>query len=223
MTQATSVKRIVVGISGASGIRYGIRILEVLRTLGVETHLVVTKAAEQTRALETNVSSRALGAMATFKYSVTDISAPIASGSFRNLGMIVAPCSMRTLAEIASGVTSSLLSRAADVVLKERRKLVLVVREAPLSSIHLRNMLTVSDAGAVVIPPVVGFYSKPKTLDDVVDHHVARILDQFDIEMPGARRWGDRVASPDRGSDGHPRSSPSDVQAEERYQTAVWP
>lgn len=219
MTGAISTKRIVVGISGASGVRYGIRTLEILRALGIETHLVVTRAAEQTRALETDVSSRTLGAMASFRYPITDMSAPIASGSFRTLGMIVAPCSMRTLAEIASGVTSSLLSRAADVVLKERRKLVLVVREAPLSSIHLRNMLTVSDAGAVIFPPVVGFYSRPKTLDDVVDHHIARALDQFDIETPGAIRWGEDVGSAGRNYSGN---SPSDVEDEERFQT-VWP
>lgn len=185
--------RIVVGISGATGIIYGVRLLEVLRNLNIETHLVVTKPGDQTRALETDISASDLRALATVSYNINDIAAPIASGSFRTHGMMVVPCSMRSLAEIASGVSSTLLTRAADVTLKERRPLVLAVRESPLSRIHLRNMLEVTEAGAIIFPPMVAFYNKPKTLAEIVDQQVARMLDQFGLCMPGAVRWGEEA------------------------------
>ncbi len=187
----SSPPRIVVGISGATGIVYGIRLLEVLRDLRIETHLVVSKAGEQTRALETDITASGLRALASVSYNISDVAAPISSGSFRTLGMVVAPCSMRSLAEISSGVSSTLLTRAADVTLKERRPLVLAVRESPLNRIHLRNMLEASDAGAVLFPPMIAFYNRPQTLADIVDQQVARMLDQFGLSMPGAVRWGE--------------------------------
>ncbi len=186
------MKRIVVGISGATGIVYGTRLLEALRAIRVETHLVTNRAGELTRAYETSLSGRELREKADVTYGINDVGAAIASGSFRTLGMIVAPCSMRTLAEVATGVTTSLLTRAADVCLKERRRLVLLAREAPLTSVHLRNMLTATEAGAIVFPPVPAFYTKPATLDDMVDHTVGRVLDLFDLESNLVRRWGER-------------------------------
>lgn len=186
--------RLIVGISGASGIIYGVRLLEMLRHAGIETHLVVSRAGELTRAHELPLSAADLRRLAAVSYRPTDIGAAIASGSFPTLGMIIAPCSMRSLAEIASGATSTLLTRAADVVLKERRRLVLLVRETPLSAIHLRNMLTVTEAGAVVMPPVPAFYQLPKSLDEVVTHTCSRVLDQFGIAVDGSRRWGEDLA-----------------------------
>ena len=188
---AASRPRIVVGISGATGVIYGIRLLETLRGLGVETHLVVSRAGDLTRAHETGLSARALRALADHAHGIADVAAPIASGSFRTLGMVVAPCSMRTLAEIASGVSSTLLTRAADVTLQERRGLVPMVRETPLSSIHLRNMLPVTDCGGVIFPPVAAFYNRPASVDDMINHHVARVLDLFGLDMPGVPRWGE--------------------------------
>lgn len=181
-------RRLVVGISGASGTRYGIRALERLRELGIESHLVVTRGGGMTRAVETELSARELRAMADVSYSAGDIGAAIASGSFQTMGMLVAPCSMRTLAEIAYGNTTSLLTRAADVTLKERRRLVLMVRETPLSLVHLRAMTAATEAGAIVAPPVPAFYARPSGLEEMVDYTVARVLDLFGLRTP-ARRW----------------------------------
>ncbi len=179
----------VVGITGATGIVYGVQLLKALRTAGVETHLVVTRPGDQSRAYETDLSAKELRALADIAYPVDDIAAAISSGSFRTMGMIVAPCSMRTLAEIATGVSSNLLSRAADVTLKERRRLVLMVRETPLTAIHIDNMAKVTAAGAIVFPPVPGFYTRPKTIEDIVDHSVGRVLDLFDIDIGLVKRW----------------------------------
>ncbi|MDJ0946577.1 MAG: UbiX family flavin prenyltransferase [Kiloniellales bacterium] len=190
MTEARK-QRIIVAISGATGIVYSLSLLNILRTLGIETHLVISKAGEQTRSLETDVSASQLRELADYHHAIQDIAAPISSGSFRTMGMIVVPCSMRSLGEIASGATGNLLTRAADVVLKEGRKLVLVVRETPLSNIHLRNMLTVSECGGVIFPPVVSFYTKPKSIDDIINQTIARILDQFELDAPGVVRWGE--------------------------------
>lgn len=184
------VRRLIVGISGASGIAYGIAALRMLRDLGVETHLVVSKSAIVTLTHETDMKYAELCALASTHYQNTDIGAAIASGSFRTLGMLVVPCSIRSLSEIASGVTSSLLSRAADVVLKERRRLVLMVRETPLHAGHLQTMLNVTQMGAVVMPPVPAFYTRPQSLDEVVTQSVGRALDLFgmDCDIP---RWGE--------------------------------
>ena len=181
--------RLVVGVTGASGSVMGIRLLESLSALGVETHLVVSGAGAVTLACETRLKLKDLRALADHWYRPEDIAAPIASGSFKCLGMIVAPCSTRTVAEIASGVTSGLLTRAADVALKERRRLVLMVRETPLHSVHLRNLLTLSEMGAVIAPPVPAFYNDPKSVDDIVDHAVGRALDLFGLDSGKVRRW----------------------------------
>jgi len=195
-------RRMVVGVSGATGIVYAIRLLQVLRGLGVETHLVVTKPGEMTLAYETDLSTRELRAMADVTYSVNDVGAAISSGSFRTMGMVVAPCSMRTLGAIAAGSGDTLVARAADVTLKERRRLVLMVREAPLHAGHLRNMLAVTEMGGVVFPPVPAFYSRPRTLDDMVDHTVARVLDLFDLDADLGGRWtGQPVAARQAGPD----------------------
>jgi 4-hydroxy-3-polyprenylbenzoate decarboxylase len=187
-------KRLVVGISGASGAIYGIRLLETLKRLGIETHLVVTKAAEMTIGYETETTPAAVKALADAVYPVGDLGAAIASGSFPTLGMIVAPCSVRSMSEIATGVTSSLLTRAADVTLKERRRLVLMLRETPLHSGHLRNMLALSEMGAIIAPPVPAFYARPTSLDDMVDHSIGRVLDLFGLDSGGVRRWGENEA-----------------------------
>ena len=183
-------KRLVVGISGASGVVYGIRLLEILRNLTVESHLVMSKSAELTLAYETDRKLAEVKALADVCHAVGDMGAAISSGSFQTLGMVVAPCSVRSLAEIASGVTSSLLTRAADVTLKERRRLVLMVRETPLHSGHLRNMLTLSDMGAVIAPPVPAFYAQPRSLEDLVDQSIGRVLDLFGLESGRVQRWG---------------------------------
>ncbi len=187
-------QRLVVGISGASGCIFGIRLLEVLRGGPIETHLVMTKAAEMTLAYETDHSLAEIRALADRHYPVADVGAPIASGSFRTLGMVVAPCSVRSLSEIATGVTSNLLTRAADVMLKERRRLVLMLRETPLHSGHLRSMLQISEMGGIIAPPVPAFYSRPASLQDIVDHTVGRVLDLFDIDHALVRRWGEDSA-----------------------------
>ncbi len=184
-------RRMIVGITGATGIAYGIRLLRALRLADIESHLVVTKPGEQTRAYETDLSAKDLRALADVAYGVDDIAAAIASGSFRTMGMIVAPCSMRTLGEIATGVSSNLLTRAADVTLKERRRLVLMVRETPLSAIHLDNMVRVNAAGGIVFPPVPAFYTKPQTIEDIVDHSIGRVLDLFDIDVGLVQRWAE--------------------------------
>lgn len=185
--------RLILGISGASGVTYGVRLLELLRDLPVETHLVMTKAAEVTLAHETGRKVAEIQALADRAYAVSDIAAPIASGSFRTLGMIVAPCSIRSMSEIAHGTTSTLLTRAADVTLKERRKLVLMVRETPLHLGHLRSMTALAEMGAIIAPPVPAFYAEPATLSDMVDHTLGRMLDLFGLEAPGLRRWGEDV------------------------------
>jgi len=181
--------RLIVGISGASGVIYGVRLLQALKTLPVETHLVMTRTAEVTLAHETKMKVADVRRLADVAYPIGDLAAAISSGSFRTIGMIVAPCSMRSLGEIAHGITSNLLTRAADVVLKERRRLVLVARETPLHTIHLRNLVTVSELGAIVAPPMPAFYNKPKTLDDVINHTVGRILDLFDLDTGKVKRW----------------------------------
>jgi 4-hydroxy-3-polyprenylbenzoate decarboxylase len=173
-------RRLIVGISGASGIVYGIRLLEVLRGTGIETHLVMSRSAELTLAYETDRKVAAVKALADVAYANSDIGAAISSGSFRTLGMVVAPCSIRTAAEIASGVTSSLLSRAADVV-----------RESPLHVGHLRTLTQAAEIGAVIAPPMPGFYARPQSLDDMVDHTVGRVLDLFDVDLGLVRRWGE--------------------------------
>lgn len=187
----TNTPRMVIGISGSSGIIYGIRLLEVLRDLKIDTHLVVSKAAQLTRALETTLSLDELKSLATVYHPCNDIASVIASGSFKTMGMIIAPCSMKSLGEIASGVTSGLLTRAADVTLKERRRLVLMPRETPLHIGHLQNMLTVTQMGGIIFPPVPAFYNKPTTIMELVNDSVSRVLDLFDLDCGIAKRWGD--------------------------------
>jgi flavin prenyltransferase len=186
---AADARRLVVGISGASGVIYGVRLLELLRETDVETHLVMSKSAELTLAYETDYKPKDVKAMASVNHPATDIGAAISSGSFPTMGMVIAPCSIRTMSEIATGVTSSLLSRAADVVLKEKRRLVLALRETPLHGGHLRTMTTLADIGAVVAPIVPAFYTKPKSVDDIINHTVGRLLDFFGIETEVVRRW----------------------------------
>jgi 4-hydroxy-3-polyprenylbenzoate decarboxylase len=189
----TEKRRMIVGISGASGVAYGIELLKTLRDLDIESHLVVTKAGDITRGYETNISSQALKQMADFHYNIENLAAPIASGSFRTIGMIVAPCSMHSLHQIAWGDGSNLLTRAADVVLKERRKLVLLVRESPLHASHLKNMLAVTEMGGIIAPPVPAFYANPQSLEEMVSHTVARALDLFDIDNLKFPRWGEDI------------------------------
>jgi 4-hydroxy-3-polyprenylbenzoate decarboxylase len=187
----TEPKRLIIGISGASGVRYGVRLLELLRPLPIETHLVLSRAAEVTLACETNLKTAEVQALADYSYPAADMAAAISSGSFRTLGMIVAPCSIRSMSEIASGITSSLLTRAADVVLKERRRLVLMVRETPLHTGHLRTMTALSEIGAIIAPPVPAFYAQPADLTEMVDHTLGRVLDLFDLPSDGVKRWGE--------------------------------
>ncbi|MFF9550775.1 UbiX family flavin prenyltransferase [Methylobacterium fujisawaense] len=184
-------RRLVVGITGATGIVLGIRALEMARAAGVETHLVVSRAGEMTREYETDLSRDDLRSLADHIHPVNDVGASIASGSFRTMGMLIAPCSVRSLAEVATGVTTTLLTRAADVTLKERRPLVLMVREAPLHAGHIRNMLSVTEMGGIVHPPVPAFYTHPKSVGDIVDHCVARALDCLGIEVSEMKRWGE--------------------------------
>ena len=193
-------RRLIVGISGATGIVYGIRLLELLREAGIETHLVVSRAADLTRLHEVDLSAAELRALATVHYPITDVGAAIASGSFRTMGMIVAPCSVRTLSEIATGVSGNLLTRAADVVLKERRRLVLLFRETPLHAGHIRSMLAATEAGAIVMPPVPAFYGRPRSIDELVTATVCRALDLFDLDVGRLRRWGEDIPTrPARG------------------------
>jgi 4-hydroxy-3-polyprenylbenzoate decarboxylase len=186
-------KRLVVAITGATGIVYGVRLLELLRETEIETHLIVSRAADRTRAHEVGLSANDLRSLANVDYGVNDVGAALASGSFRTMGMVVAPCSVKTLAEIASGVSSNLLTRAADVTLKERRRLVLMVRETPLNAIHLRNMLTVTECGAIVMPPMPAFYTLPRSLDELITHTACRALDLFDIDVGRLQRWGEDI------------------------------
>ena len=182
-------RRIVVGISGASGIVYGVRALQLLRDSGVQTHLVMSKSAELTLHYEMDMSLAEIHSLASEVHPIKNVGASIASGSFRTAGMLVAPCSVRTMSEIATGVTSSLLTRAADVVLKERRRLVLMVRETPLHTGHLRTMTQLSEMGAVLAPPVPAFYTRPETLDDIVTQSIGRVLDLFDLDLAQVQRW----------------------------------
>jgi 4-hydroxy-3-polyprenylbenzoate decarboxylase len=188
-----TVQRLIVGITGASGAIYGLKVLKALREIEIETHLVISRSGRITAAHELEMSVSELVKLADVVYRIDDIGAAISSGSFRTMGMIIAPCSVRTLGEIASGVTSSLLTRAADVVLKERRKLVLLVRETPFHLGHLRAMTQVTEMGAIVMPPLPAFYAKPKTLEDIVDHSVGRALDLLGIENHLVRRWGEEI------------------------------
>ncbi len=187
---AVSRPRLVVGISGASGVSYGVRALEALRELGVETHLVATRAAMLTLAQETDLSPDDLSARADVTHRLADVGATIASGSFRTLGMLVAPCSVRTMSEIATGVTSTLLTRAADVTLKERRPLVLMVRETPFHLGHLRTMTQLTEMGAIIAPPLPALYARPANVAEIIDQSVGRALDLFGLDWRGTRRWG---------------------------------
>ena len=187
MTNA--LPRLVVGISGASGVVYGIRLLELLRDSGIETHLIMTPAAKISLAHETDRKLAAVLELASVVHAAHDIAAPISSGSFRTMGMIVAPCSIRSMSEIATGVTSGLLTRAADVTLKEHRKLVLMVRETPLHTGHLRTMTALSEMGAIIAPPVPAFYAKPGNLTELIDQTIGRVLDLFGIDAGVVRRW----------------------------------
>ena len=184
-------QRVIVGVSGASGIVYAARTLEFLRSLDVETHLIVSRSAELMRSCESALSRKDLAQLADVVHPINDVAASISSGSFMTLGMVIAPCSMRSLAEIATGVTGSLLTRAADVVLKERRRLVLMVRETPLTLIHLRNMAAVTEAGGIIFPPVPAFYMRPTTIDELVDHSVGRALDQLGLHVDTFPRWNE--------------------------------
>lgn len=186
---ASEPKRLIVGISGASGIVYGVRILQVLQHTDIETHLVMSDSAKMTLATELDMSIEEVQSLATHVHNTKNIGATISSGSFKTMGMVVAPCSIRSLSEIAYGMTTSLLSRAADVVLKERRRLVLMVRETPLHAGHLKAMTQACENGAILMPPMPAFYARPKTLDDMVNHSVGRALDLFDIETRMVVRW----------------------------------
>jgi flavin prenyltransferase len=182
-------KRLIVAITGATGAIYGVRVLQRLREADVETHLVVSRWGARTLLHETSWSREQVEALASVTYAPADMGAAISSGSFRTDGMVVVPCSAKTLAAIAHGYSDNLVHRAADVILKERRRLVLAIREAPLSEIHLENMLKLARMGTVILPPLPAFYNHPQSIDDLVEHTVARVLDQFGIEVPSAMRW----------------------------------
>lgn len=193
------MKRLVVAISGASGPIYGIRLLQALREAGVQVHLILSPWAEKTIAVETSWTVRDVKALAHRVYAADNMAAAVSSGSFRHDGMVIAPCSMRTLAAIAHGLSDNLIARAADVTLKERRPLILVPRETPLNMIHLENMLKLHHAGAIIMPPVPSFYHRPRTIDDLLDHFTGRILDLLGIENTLVARW----TEPMRRRDGH--------------------
>jgi 4-hydroxy-3-polyprenylbenzoate decarboxylase len=201
----TGKPRLVVGISGATGIAYGAQALRMARQCGVETHLVVSRAADLTRAYESDLSAAELRRLADASYSIKDVGAAIASGSFRTIGMLVAPCSVHTLSEIAYGLGSNLLARAADVTLKERRPLVLLLRETPLSLVHCRAATAATEAGAIIAPPVPALYLRPTSVAEVIDHSVARVLDLFGLDAP-TPRWGDPEPPPPL--DAHDQRSP---------------
>ncbi len=188
-TQQKPPRRLVIGISGASGVIYGVRLLEALAGTGIETHLVMSKPAELAFAYETDLKPQNIRKLATVNYTIGDVGAAISSGSFKTMGMVILPCSIKTMSEIATGVTGTLLSRAADVVLKERRRLVIGLRETPLHGGHLRNLAALSDLGAVIAPLVPAFYPRPKTVDDIINHTVGRMLDLFDIDSGLVARW----------------------------------
>lgn len=193
-------RRLVVGITGASGACLGVRALEVAREMDVETHLIVSKPGEMTIGYETDRSPKDVAAMADRVYAMHDVGAAIASGSFQTIGMLIAPCSINTLSEIAYGATRSLLTRAADVQLKERRRLVLMVRETPLHTGHLRAMLAASEIGATIMPPMPAWYAEPTTNSEIVDQLVARAFDQFGLEAPDVKRWGEDLTKGRRNS-----------------------
>ncbi len=188
-----TAQRIIVGITGATGFLYGVRVLELLQPMPVEVHLVISKAAQITRAYETVYTLDEVTALADVVHPVDNIAAAIASGSFQTMGMLIAPCSMRTLAAIASGVTDTLLTRAADVVLKERRRLVLMTRETPLHLGHLRNMTSVTEMGGVIFPPTPAMYQQPQTINEIVTYSVARALDLFDLTVADIPRWEETI------------------------------
>jgi 4-hydroxy-3-polyprenylbenzoate decarboxylase len=192
-------KRLIVGISGASGAVYGIRLLELLKDTDIETHLIMSRSAQVTLAFETDFKVADVEALADVVHSNQDIGAACSSGSFRTMGMVIAPCSIKTMSEIATGTTANLLSRAADVALKERRRVVLMLRETPLHIGHIRTMASVTEAGAIVYPPVPAFYSRPASLAEMVDHTLGRVLDLFDIDLGVVRRW--------TGEKGRPKSA----------------
>ena len=186
---AETPRRLIVGMSGASGVVYGVRMLEVLRDAGVETHLVMSKAAELTLVYEMDIKPKDVRALASHVHAQADVGASISSGSFPTMGMVIVPCSVRSMSEIATGTTGTLLSRAADVVLKERRRLVLAFRETPIHAGHLRTMSQLTEMGAIIAPIVPAFYNRPKTLDDVINHTVGRLLDLFGVETKLVKRW----------------------------------
>jgi len=202
---APSSPRLIIGISGASGVVYGARLLELLQPLAVETHLVMSRSAEVTLALETALKPADLRARADVVHAIGDLAAPISSGSFPTIGMVVAPCSIRSMAEIATGVTTTLLTRAADVTLKERRRLVLLVRETPLHTGHLRTMTALSEMGAVIAPPVPAFYAQPQTIEEMIDQTLGRVLDLFGIDAGTVRRWGEAPEPGERPMRAKPR------------------
>jgi len=185
--------RMIVGMTGASGAIYGIRLLKMLKTVEIEAHLVMSQSAEVALAHETEMKVAEVRKLADQWHKIDDIAAAPASGSYQSLGMIIAPCSMRTAGELASGITSNLLTRSADVTIKEKRRLVLMVRESPLHSVHLDNLKTLSDMGVVIAPPVPAFYTRPKDVDEIVDHSIARVLDLFGIAPNNVLRWGENV------------------------------
>src|SRR5436190_1394374 len=203
MAESVQHPRLIVGISGASGAIYGARLLELVRPLPVETHLVMSRTAEVTLALETDLKPALVRSRADVVHAIGDLAAPISSGSFETIGMVVAPCSIRSMAEIATGVTTTLLSRAADVVLKERRRLVLMVRETPLHTGHLRTMTALSEMGAVIAPPVPAFYAKPQTIAEMIDQSLGRVLDLFGLDTGSVKRWGETSDLGDRPKPRH--------------------
>lgn len=186
----------IIGVSGATGVIYAVELLKILRQLEIETHLIISKAAELVRAQETSLSSQELRQLADYHYHIDNLAAPISSGSFKTMGMIIAPCSMRSLGEIANSTTSNLLTRAAEVVLKERRRLVLLTREFPLHQAHLKNMLAVTEMGGIIAPPAPAFYTHPKTIEDLVAQTVGRTLDFFDLDAQNFPRWEGEICSP---------------------------
>ena len=196
-----SKPRIIVGISGASGFQYGLKALELLQPLDVATHLVVSKGAELTRSQETDVTREEVMARADVVHAIGDLGAPISSGSFETLGMLVAPCSMRSLAAIAHNLSDNLLTRAADVILKERRRLVLMVRETPLNLGHIRNMALATEMGAVVFPPVPALYQRPQSVDEIITHSVGRALDLLGLKVARLPRWGEDELAAAKRSD----------------------
>ena len=207
MPSSAAMRRLVVGISGASGVIYGVRFLAIARELGLETHLVISKAAEMTLGYETDWKPDAVRALAHTAYAAQDVGAAIASGSFKTAGMIIAPCSIRTMSEIATGVTTSLMTRAADVMLKERRPLLLMIRETPLHLGHLRTMTALSEMGAIIAPPVPALYAKPESVAELIDQSVARAFDLLGFDAPSTKRWGEDLTQGRRRPQG-PSTTP---------------